>query len=225
MNSYIDTAKAAVADLISTIKTASGHANGFEYRIGLALYDEKNNLNQTPAYNSASHYTSLPPAQRVIQNGTGNNTMFFTAMEMLQTNNETSFTAQLNKLNNGTNLGMGTGGGLPEPGLPCIQQIVSMDLCGAFRPNVAKIIVLLTDDTEGGTDDTINAADITLGNNLATLLNAEGIKFIAMGPGSNNLTNGVAIYEVLATATGGTSTTAFSAAAVETAITNACGTT
>lgn len=225
MNSYIDTAKAAVADLISTIKTASGHANGFEYRIGLALYDEKNNLNQTPAYNSASHYTSLPPAQRVIQNGTGNNTMFFTAMEMLQTNNETSFTTQLNKLNNGTNLGMGTGGGLPEPGLPCIQQIVSMDLCGAFRPNVAKIIVLLTDDTEGGTDDTINAADITLGNNLATLLNAEGIKFIAMGPGSNNLTNGVAIYEVLATATGGTSTTAFSAAAVETAITNACGTT
>ena len=151
--------------------------------------------------------------------------MFFTAMEMLQTNNETTFTAQLNKLNNGTNLGMGGGGALPEPGLPAVQQIVSMELCGAFRSNVAKIIVLLTDDTEGGTDDLANAADITLGNNLGTILNAQGIKFIAMGPGADNVTNGVAIYEVLATATGGTTTTTFSAAAVEAAITNACGTT
>ena len=65
---------------------------------------------------------------------------------------------------------------------------------------------------------------ITLGNNLATLLNAQGIKFIAMGPGSNNQTNGVAIYEVLATANGGTTTTSFSVAAVETAITNASDT-
>ena len=144
-------------------------------------------------------------------------------MEMLQTNNETSFSAQLAKLNNGNNLGMGGGGGNPEAGLPAVQQIVSMQLCGAFRTNVAKIIVLLTDETEGGFNDTADAADITLGNNLATVLNTQGIKFIAMGPGADNTTNGVAIYEVLANATGGTTTTTFSASDVATAITNACG--
>ena len=50
--------------------------------------------------------------------------MFFTAMEMLQSNNETTFTAQLNKLNNAGNLSMGSGGFGPEPGLPAVQQIV-----------------------------------------------------------------------------------------------------
>ena len=222
MSSIINTAKTAVTDLINTIKTASGHPT-YEYRIGLMLYDEAGNLDQTPTYNTASNYTSLPASQRVIQNGTGNNTQFFTAMEMLQTNNETTFSAQLAKLNNGSNLGMGGGGGNPEAGLPAVQQIVSMQLCGAFRTNVAKIIVLLTDETEGGFNDTADAADITLGNNLATVLNTQGIKFIAMGPGADNTTNGVAIYEVLANATGGTTTTTFSASDVATAITNACG--
>lgn len=221
MAGLINTAKAAVTDLISTIKTASGHPT-YEYRIGLMLYDEAIGLDQTPSYNSASNYTSLPEAQRKIQNGTGTNTQFFTAMEMLQSNNETSFTTQLAKLNNGTDLGMGDGGGIPEAGLPAVQQIVNMQLCGAFRSNVAKIIVLLTDQSEGGFNDVSDAADVTLGNNLATVLNTQGIKFIAMGPGADNQTNGTAIYEVLANATGGTTTTNFSASDVQTAITNAC---
>ena len=222
MAGLINIAKGAVTNLISTIKTASGHPT-YEYRIGLMLYDEAGNLDQTPTYNSASNYTSLPAAQRVIQNGTGNNTQFFTAMELLQANNETTFTAQLAKLNNGTDLPMGGGGDVPEAGLPAVQQIVNMQICGPFRPNVAKIIVLLTDETEGGFNDTIDAADVTLGNNLATVLNTQGIKFIAMGPGADNLTGGVAIYEVLAAATGGTTTTTFNASAIATAITNACG--
>ena len=221
---FMTTAKNAASQLVSTIKTASGHANGFEYRIGLALYDEKSSLGATPNYSNQSNYTSLPASQRVIVNGTAGNTMFFTAMEMLQSNNETTFTAQLNKLNNAGNLSMGSGGFGPEPGLPAVQQIVNMQLCGAFRSNVAKIIILLTDASEGGTDETQNAADITLGNNLAATMNSQGIKFIAMGPGSDNVTNGVKIYEELATATGGTSTTNFSAVDVAAAIQNACGT-
>ena len=224
MGGDMTTAKNAATQLINTIKTASGHPT-YEYRIGLMIYDEQAGLNQTPGYNSASNYTSLPASQRIIQNGTNNNTQFFTAMEMLQTNNETSFTTQLNKLNNGTNLGMGNGNNAPEPGFPAIVQIVNMQLCGAFRSNVAKIIILLTDNTEGGTDDIANTADVTFGNNLATTLNAQGIKFIAMGTGADSAINGVKIYEELANATGGTSTTSFSAAAVATAIQNACGTT
>ena len=46
-----------------------------------------------------------------------------------------------------------------------------------------------------------------------------------MGTGADSAINGVKIYEELANATGGTSTTSFSAAAVATAIQNACGTT
>lgn len=223
MGNNINTAKAAASSLISTIKTASGHPT-YEYRIGLMIYDESDTgLNEVPNYNTATNYSTLPNNQKVITNGTNNNTLFFTAMELLQPNNETSFTAQLGKLNNGTNLSMGDGGGGPEPGLPAVSQIVNMNLCGAFRSNVAKIIILLTDDTEGGINDTADAADVTLGNNLATVLNAQGIKFIAMGPGSSSVINGTAIYEALAAATGGTTTTTFSASAVATAITNACG--
>jgi hypothetical protein len=223
MGGDMNTAKAAATSLISTIKTASGHPT-YEYKIGLMIYDESNSgLNQVPNYNTQTNYSTLPANQRVIQNGTNNNTLFFTAMEMLQTNNETSFTTQLNTLNNGTNLSIGDGGSGPEPGLPAVSQIVNMNLCGAFRSNVAKIIVLLTDNTEGGVNDIADAADVTLGNNLASVLNSQGIKFIAMGAGANSVIGGVAIYEALAAATGGTTTTTFNASAVATAITNACG--
>jgi len=222
MGPDMNTAKAAATSLISTIKSASGHPT-YEYRIGLALYDETGGQGTNPQYNNQSNYTSLPAAQRVHQNGL-NTTLHFTAMEMLQANNETSFTAQLNKLNNGGNLSMGSGNLGPEPGLPALSEVVTGNLCGAFRTNVAKIIILLTDDVEGGTDDTSNATDVAQGAAMATLLNNNGIKFIAMGPGALATTNGTAIYEVLANATGGSATSTFSAAAVQTAITNACGT-
>ena len=55
---------------------------------------------------------------------------------------------------------------------------------------------------------------------MANLMNVN--PNMAMGPGADNLTNGVAIYEELATATGGTTTINFSASDVATAITNAC---
>jgi hypothetical protein len=141
---------------------------------------------------------------------------------MMQPNNETSFTTQLNFLANGNNMSIGSGNGIPEAGFPAVSQIVNNTLCGAFRANVAKIIVLITDQTEGGVNDIADAADITLGNNLATVLNTQGIKFICMGTGADNQIGGVAVYEALAAATGGATSNTFSSAAITTAITNAC---
>ncbi len=226
MGGDMTTAKNAAANLISTIKTASGHPS-YQYRIGLALYDETSGLASTPNYNSQSNYTSLPAAQKVSQNGTNTGaptTIHMTAMELMQANNETSFTTQLNKLNNSNNLGMGSGVNAPEPGFPLLSRIISNNFCGAFRTNVAKIIILLTDNVEGGTDDMSGGPDVAAGTAMATLMNNNGIKFIAMGAGAKMQTGGVAIYEELALATGGTASTTFSASAVATAITNACGT-
>ncbi len=65
--------------------------------------------------------------------------------------NQTSFTTQLNHLNT-TDFPIG-GGGIPtrpEPGDLAIQEIIDNDFAGAFRDNVAKLIITITDNYPGG---------------------------------------------------------------------------
>ena len=218
MTGDINTAKSSVANIISDIKTASGFPT-HTYRLGLAIFDEKGGTGQTPSYNTNANYTSLPAAQREIQNGTGA-TQFFTAMEMFQNNNETSFTTQLNKLNNPSGGGMPIGNGdlVPEPGGLLVNKVINNDFLGAFRTNIAKILVIVTDAAPGGEDQQTNATDTALFNTLATQCQNAGIKVIVLGTGANN-----SLYSGLATATGGGTNSTFNAANITTLITNLCG--
>ena len=219
MGGQINTAKTSVANIIADIKTASGHPT-YTYRLALGLFDEQNGTGQTPSYNTNANYTGLPAAQREIQNGTGA-TQFFTAMEMFQNNNETSFTTQLNKLNNASGGGMpiGQGGGTLEPGGLLVNKVINNDFLGAFRSNIAKILVIVTDAGPGGEDQIQDATDTALFNTLATQCQNAGIKVIVLGTGANN-----SLYSGLATATGGGVNTTFNAANITTLITNLCAT-
>lgn len=219
MGGDINTAKTSVASIIADIKTASGHPT-YTYRLGLGIFDEDNGTGQTPSYNTNANYTSLPAAQREIQNGTGA-TQFFTAMEMFQNNNETSFTTQLNKLNNASGGGMplGSGGGTLEPGGLLVNKVINNDFLGAFRSNIAKILVIVTDAGPGGEDQISDATDTALFNTLATQCQNAGIKVIVLGTGASN-----SLYSGLATATGGGVNTTFNAANITSLITNLCAT-
>ena len=219
MGGQINTAKTSVASIIADIKTASGHPT-YTYRLGLGIFDEKGGTNQTPSYNTNANYTSLPAAQRDIQNGSGA-TQFFTAMELFQNNNETSFTTQLNKLNNASGGGMplGNGDAIPEPGGLLVNKVINNDFLGAFRSNIAKILVIVTDAGPGGDDQLEDATDIALFNTLATQCQNAGIKVIVLGTGANN-----SLYSGLATATGGGVNATFNAANITTLITNLCAT-
>ena len=219
MNNDIGTVKSSISNIISHIKTASNHPTA-TYRLALGLFDEANNINQVPLYNTNTNYSSLPPAQREIQNGV-NATQFFTAFEKFANNNETTFTTQLNKLDNASGGGMPIGGGGlgPEPGGLLVQKVINNDFLGAFRSGVAKILVIVTDAIPGGDDQIQSNVDATLFNALTLQCNAAGIKVIVIGPGASD-----SLYSNLATNTGGTTNTSVNASNITGSITNACNT-
>ena len=215
----IEEAKAGASDIVETIRKKS-EPNA--YRLGIVLADEFRRGAESP-YGAVPAYTSLPAAQKFINNGP-TTSQWITAMEVMKDNNVSSFTMQLGKLNNsggGLSLGYGVGG--PEPTDMALSRVIEHNIAGAFRNNVAKYVIIITDEVPGGDDDKATAADVNEINRLKNECIARSIKVIVLGSGVNAAINGVYIWQELATGTGGSWNASYKASDIQSAIINGCG--
>ena len=219
MGDEIDAIKAVIASIVSTIVTESAN----NYRLGLVLFDEYRPLVSPQArYETGSAYVALPASQKYtnlydVAGDSEDRKQYITAMEVFSQNNESTFTTQLNVIN-ATGFSLGSGAGGPEPSDMGVDRIVNYDLVGAFRNNVSKLIILITDATPSGDDDTTNATDIAFIDTLVTDCNEKGIKVLLM----KQSTASVAPLETLALNTGGLVSPSFTPEAIITSIQNIC---
>ena len=185
MGGEINAIKTGAASLVSTIDTSSGSNN---YRLSLVTADEATGTTSNPTYVTSTDYLALPASQRIINTGTGHR-QFVTAWEMFQTDNGASFTTQLNLLNTPPAPGgvpLGSGGGLPEPTDMALGQIIeASEFTGAFRNDVAKYVIIITDNLPGGSDDVFNDTDIARLNTLQATALVKGIKIFVLGAGTS----------------------------------------
>jgi hypothetical protein len=210
MGGAINGVKSSIASIANTIVTESNN----NYRLGLVIFDEYTSQT-TSTYSTKVDYTSLPSSQRYINTGINSRYQWITAVEMMQTNNQTSFTSQLNKLNT-SNFPLGSGIGTPEPADMGIDLVGTENFAGTFRSGVSKLIILITDATPGGNDDVYNSTDVTFVNSLITPLYNQNIRVLLMS------TAGVNVLNDLATGTNGLVSNGFSGSDIITAIQNIC---
>ena len=216
MSNDISDAKSGAVGLITTVDNASGSNI---YRFALVIADEVENAG-TVAYSTNTEYTILPSSQKYVNTtGTPNSDVYITAMEMFGNDNGTTYQAQLNKLDNTLELGQGYN--TPEPTDRALDLIINNNFVGAFRSDVAKYVVIITDALPSGLDDLYNNPgendDAFISTLQATCI-AEGIKIIVLGTGASNT-----VWQNLATNTGGSYDTSFDASSIASAITNLCG--
>ena len=169
MGTVIDDVKANILTIMNTIISESSG----NYRLGLVIFDEYSITQGNPPQNSPlnyatkTEYTSLPSSQRYInQNIAANKQQFITAMEVMSETNQVSFTAQLDKLNDGVNFPLGNGASTAEPGDVGYELILN-GFAGNFRNNVSRLVILITDALPSGYDDTFLLDDQTKLNQLA----------------------------------------------------------
>lgn len=219
MGDQIEAAKTGANNIISTIQNQS---KDNIYRLGIVLADEYNSPTVSN-YSSATAYTSLPKAQRFINTGIGSRFQWITAMEMMSDKNVVSFGTQLSKLNHSGGLDIGYGCGSPEPTDMALSRVVEYDFAGAFRSNVAKYVIIVTDDLPGGNDDAANGLDITEMNRLKAVCLSKSIKVIVLGEGVNSTIGGKYVWRELADGTGGSWNSSYRASDIQNAIINGCG--
>lgn len=180
MGSAINNIKTGVASIASTIVTESGG----DYRLSLSIFDEyEKTLN--PTYFSNVDYTSLPAAnKKIITTGTSVN-QYLTMMEKFSALNSGTFSTQLAKLNGA--IPLGNGNSFAEPGGLLMNEIVNNAFASPWRTGKTKIMIIITDATDGGDDDIATAVDDAYLSALATQANAAQIQCILIStyPSSN----------------------------------------
>jgi hypothetical protein len=190
MGGVIDTVKSGAAGLVNTIDTSSGSNN---YRISLTTVDEysASNVGGEPTYKDCADYIALPASQKSIQQGPTGAYQVYTAWEMFQNNNGSTFQTQIAKLNkgvDGTCVNLGAGNGVAEPMDIAIQNIVSsLAFTGSFRSSVAKYVIAITDQLPGGDEDVMNNQSWARIQNLITTCSVQGIKVFVCGAGVNRV--------------------------------------
>ncbi len=215
MSSQIEAVKTGVIDIISTITSQSGTN---DYRLGLVIADETTSETNATYANNVE-YTSLPTSQRIINAGTLNY-QWITAMEVMSINNETTFTTQLNKLNDTLELGNGASG--PEPTDLALSKVIETSLVNNFRSGVAKYIIIITDASPGGDNDAFNQLDIDELARLTQICITNSIKIIVLGAGVNSTFNSIYPWKDIATNSGGSWNVSYDATTIQTEITNNC---
>ncbi len=217
MRTAINDVKTNVISIVdNTIITESGG----DYRLGLVIFDEYGGTYTTPSqirYGTSTDYTDLPAAQRIINQGTGH-FQVLTAMEVMSSQNQSSFKTQLNLLNT-TDFPIGNGDGLPEPGDLVSEEIVDNNFAGSFRNNVAKLCIIITDALPGGDNDTYDQDTIDRLNQVAANASNNAIQFLVMSKiAINNNTS----YRILSDNTQGVYTNNFTPADIIQAIEDIC---
>lgn len=215
MGGTIEGIKSSILSIINTIQTESNN----NYRLGLVTFDEYSSPS-TSYYSSNTEYISLPISQRKINIGLSNHYQWITAWEKMSTNNITTFSTQLSKLNGIVPLGDGVGG--PEPSDMGVDLISTNNylgyeyFAGTFRTGVSKLIILITDAPPSGNDDDYNLTDITFINGLIPQLYNQNIRVLLMTTYSGSA------LDTLATGTNGSVSIGFSPSNIITAIQNIC---
>jgi len=220
MGDIIDNVKLGIGGIVNAIYTQSG-AGG--YRLALISADE--NSNAFPNYLNCSDYINLPNVQKIINGpnpsmdpaNTGGLDIyqFITAWELFGDNNQATFNQQLQKLNggvDGTCIQMGAGLYASEPTDYAAKLVTESNFAGAFRANVAKHIVILTDQLPGSTRDYFDAVTWQGIQDMITYAQANGIKYFVLGEGvdkvgggqgSSPVVDGIYPWRELAEQTGG----------------------
>lgn len=189
MGGEIDDLKTDIASIVTTISTESNN----DYRLGLVIFDAYQAGNPV-RYASSTTYINLPASQKIITPevaagpGSGDpGKMVYqalTALEMMSPNNQSTFDTVLQQLNTSSPSGIPLGGGAifdgPEPGDLAIEEIINNDFAGAFRSNVAKLIITISDQYPGGFKEDYDADVITRLQTLVTTSLANGIQHLAM---------------------------------------------
>jgi len=243
MGNRIEDVKSGVAGIVNTIATEAG-AGG--YRLALVTADERET--EFPSYGACIDYQILPSEQKHIDgpntdfdpNYTSSNPIYqiTTAWETFSNSNQASFNLQLQKLNkgvDGTCIRLGTGILFAEPTDHAASLITESDFVGAFRSNVAKYVIIITDNFPGSTRDYF---DITTWNgiqDMITYANANGIKYFVLGPGvdleggvdsgSSTAVNGIYPWRELAEQTGGSWNSSSDAQTIQDEIISGCNST
>jgi hypothetical protein len=216
MGSEINNIKANIDTIKDTIVSESNN----DYRLGLVIFDEDNT---SPSYISLAAYTSLPNGQKIVESGTSianGSTIYqyITAMETMSANNGNTFTTQLNKLNTG-NMPLGSGAAGPEPMDRALYHVAktTSPITNSFRNNVAKLVILITDNLPSGNDDGNTSADLDYINNTLTPLFVDSsLKLLLLSTSSQTqLMN-------LVTASNGVYVNSFNAGDIITTIQNIC---
>ena len=138
----------------------------------------------------------------------------------MSTNNITTFSTQLSKLNGIIPLGDGVG--IAEPSDMGVDLISTNNylgyeyFAGTFRTGVSKLIILITDAPPSGNDDDYNLTDITFINGLIPQLYNQNIRVLLMTTYSGSA------LDNLATGTNGSVSIGFSPGNIITAIQNIC---
>ena len=220
MGDIIDNMKLGIAGIVNAIYTQSG-AGG--YRLALISADEKGN--PFPTYSYCPDYVNLPNVQKIINGPNPSmdpaNTggldayQYITAWELFGDNNQATFNQQLQKLNggvDGTCIQLGAGLYASEPTDYAAKLVTESNFAGAFRANVAKHIVILTDQLPGSTRDYFDAVTWQGIQNMITYAQANGIKYFVLGEGvdkvgggqgSSPVVDGIYPWRELAEQTGG----------------------
>ena len=227
MTDEIDTLKAGFTSLINTIDNQSGANN---YRIAIVTADERGaGLPVVPTYNDCSEYTSLPAAQKLNYAGGNDHQLFITAWEMFQDNNGASATTAVDNLNGGgfcIQMGDGTGSG-PECTDQAIGRVLNDNFVNAWRPNVAKYIIVGTDVLPGGDDGSFDETDWVFIQSLVATAVSEGVKIFVLGSGVDipyQTQAGPYVYpwRYLATETGGDWDNSFETTTINSQIIASC---
>lgn len=210
MGSAINGIKTSVTNIVNTIITESNN----DYRLGLVLFDEYGS-GTVSSYSNTETYINLPTNQKYVNTGLNNRYQWITAMETMSPNNQTLFTNKLNLLNTAS-FPLGSGYGTPEPSDMGIDLIGIQQFAGTFRVGVSKLIILITDATPSGNDDTYNSIDVAFVNSLITPLYNQNIRILLMSSTTPNVLNDLAID------TNGLVSTGFGGAEIINAIQSIC---
>ncbi|RAV29911.1 vWA domain-containing protein [Sinomicrobium soli] len=180
MGGAINSVKSEVDDIVNSIVTQS---NG-DYRLALSVFDETIKADGTypgPSYIDAPAYTGLPAAQKVVITSGPSTDQYLTMMEKFAPANSSSFSAQLDKLNNSSGMLIGYGVNGPEPGGLLLNEILNNDFAGTWRSgNITKLAIIITDAPAGGDDDNADATDDTYLQDLAADANAMGVQCVLL---------------------------------------------
>lgn len=177
MGPVIENIKTGINNIVATV-SAKSNSN---YRLGLVLFDEyKSPITAVPTgfgypqYINNPDFIALPTEQKYFnENTTKKVKQMICALEMMSDSNIASFTDKLNKINKPKKTAapfdafdLGSGSGYPEPGDVALDKVLN-NFAGTFRNNVAKIVVLITDDIASGNDDVNDSTDVNFVTTLA----------------------------------------------------------
>ena len=219
MGTAINNVKTSITSIVQAIVAESAN----NYRLGLVLFDEyRPSSNAAAYYEETATYAELPTSQKYtnlynVEGTISDRKQYITAMEVFSQNNASSFTSKLNLLNT-DNFPLGYGQGFPEPSDMGLDRIVNFDLAGAFRSDVAKLVILITDAPPSGDDDINNATDTSFAQALIADCIGKGVRVLLM----KNDTNSKEPLETIATGTSGLISDSFAPEAIITSIEDIC---